>query len=149
MIGSKKSIARILIIGIAASAFVLVLRATVGKSSSPEKPLSTDSGITYEEDKALLPFPPNSLEVFQTNEGMRVTWPAVTSDRIGKYRIYRRAINSRDWQLIATIPIKSSSSTYSYLDRIEGSFEYAIASITIYDTEGPRGPVATPVPLSP
>jgi hypothetical protein len=112
----------------------------------PQKAVPSESGITFEEDKKILPFPPNTLEVKRTTDGMQITWPALTSDRIAKYQVYRRPNNLEDWQLIATVPVQPTVSTYSYLDTVKSFFEYAVTSVTIYGTEGPKGPIATPKP---
>ena len=116
------------------------LPTSTDNNSVPLPPDNNNGGINLEQDSLIPPIPPGPLTVVSTQDCPELEWQGTGSDIIVSYKIYRRQINAKIWNLVAVVPMKGDNQGgYIFCDKTIGyqlSFnEYAISAQDHYGNE--------------
>lgn len=107
-------------------------------------PLPADNnsaGINLTQDSRIPPIPPGQFTVVSTQDCPELNWQGTGSDIIVSYKIYRRQINTKIWDLIATVPmIGYNRGSYTFCDKaieyqLSFNYEYAVSAQDHYGNE--------------
>jgi hypothetical protein len=99
---------------------------------------STDgsTGITFEEDATIGPFPPQKLESkLLPDSNVNLVWYD-PDYRLSHFIIYRKKANSDKWSEIATVPAKEGQEKYEYIDQTVVKGESYTYSVSVVDING-------------
>jgi hypothetical protein len=106
---------------------------------APTQDIGNNGGISIQQDSLIPPIPPGQVRANLFDGFVELRWQGTGSDIDVHYIIYRRPVNSENWEKISTASVQGRNrGEYIFNDHtIESgvSYEYAIAVVDHYGNE--------------